>query len=138
MNLANHSEGDYEGGLGSSFRERVWACVRAVPCGKVVTYGQVAAMLGVPRAARAVGSVLHHTPAHANVPCQRVVNRFGGLAPTYGWGGMEQHKRELEADGVQVRPDYTVDLRVFQWHPEPGEWSNGALSNLNIHREAGV
>ena len=103
---------------GDDFRERVWAFVRSVPPGKVVTYGQVAAMLGAPFAARAVGSVLHHTPTSANVPCQRVVNRWGRLAPTYGWGGIEQHKGELEADGVQVRPDYTVDLETYQWWPD--------------------
>ena len=73
----------------------------------------------VPFAARAVGSVLHHTPARAGVPCQRVVNRWGRLAPTYGWGGMEQHKQELEAENVRVRPDYTVDLKQYQWWPDP-------------------
>ena len=102
-----------------SFRARVWEFVRSVPPGKVVTYGQVAAMLGVPFAARAVGSVLHHTPVWAEVPCQRVVNRWGRLAPVYGWGGMEQHKAELEAENVHVGPDYTVDLQRYQWWPEP-------------------
>jgi alkylated DNA nucleotide flippase Atl1 len=69
-------------------------------------------------AARAVGTVMHNTPARAEVPCQRVVNRWGRLAPTYGWGGFEEHKRELEAEGVEVRPDYTVDLQVYQWWPD--------------------
>ncbi|MDQ6695597.1 MAG: methylated-DNA--[protein]-cysteine S-methyltransferase [Chloroflexota bacterium] len=101
------------------FRERVWTFVRSVPPGKVVTYGQVAAMLGVPFAARAVGSVLHYTPGEAEVPCQRVVNRWGRLAPIYGWGGMEQHKVELEAEDVVVRPDFTVDLVQYQWWPSP-------------------
>ena len=99
-----------------NFRQQVWDFVRSVPPGKVVTYGQVAAILGTPRAARAVGSVLHNTPPSAQVPCQRVVNRWGRLAPTYGWGGMAQHRAELEADGVPVRPDHTVDLDQYQWH----------------------
>ncbi len=103
---------------GSDFRERVWAFVRSVPPGKVVTYGQVAAMVGVPFAARAVGSVLHYTPSAANVPCQRVVNRYGRLAPIYGWGGPEQQKRELEEEDVLVRPDFTVDLKIYQWWPD--------------------
>ena len=97
-----------------NFRDSVWEFVRSVPPGKVVTYGQVAALLGAPRAARAVGTVLYNTPRSAEVPCQRVVNRWGRLAPTYGWGGMEQHKVELEAEGVHVRPDYTVDLEKYQ------------------------
>ncbi len=99
------------------FRERVWAFVRSVPEGKVVTYGQVAAMIGAPFAARAVGSVLHHTPASAQVPCQRVVNRQGRLAPIYGWGGVEEHKRDLEAENVEVSRDYIVDLAMYQWQP---------------------
>lgn len=102
-----------------NFRDRVWAFVRSVPEGRVVTYGQIAALLGFPFAARAVGSVLHHTPASANVPCQRVVNRWGRLAPVYGWGGMEQHRSELEAEGVEVRPDFTVSLEQYQWWPDP-------------------
>lgn len=102
-----------------NFRKRVWAFVRSVPPGKVVTYGQVATMLNAPFAARAVGSVLHHTPTSAQIPCQRVVNRWGRLAPIYGWGGPEQQRRELEAEGVQVRPDLTVDLHQYQWWPDP-------------------
>ena len=103
------------------FRERVWAFVRSVPVGRVVTYGQVAAVLGTPRGARAVGMVLHNTPGNSGVPCQRVVNRWGRLAPTYGWGGPEQHRAELEAEGVEVRPDFTVDLEVYQWWPDPAD-----------------
>ncbi|MFL5734878.1 MAG: MGMT family protein [Chloroflexia bacterium] len=113
---------------GSDFRERVWAFVRSVPPGRVVTYGQVAAMLGAPFAARAVGSVLKYTPPSANVPCQRVVNRWGRLAPIYGWGGPEQQKRELEAEDVLVRPDMTVDLEQYQWWPDTG--SNPLLRDL--------
>jgi methylated-DNA-protein-cysteine methyltransferase-like protein len=108
----------------SGFRESVWAFVRSVPEGRVVTYGQVAAMLGVPFGARAVGMVLKNTPSSANVPCQRVVNRWGRLAPVYGQGGFEQHRMELEAEGVEVRPDYTVDLAVYRWEVDAGEWGD--------------
>lgn len=95
------------------FREAVWSVVRSIPRGRVMTYGQVAALTGRARAARAVGWVLHFTPAEAEVPCQRVVNRYGGLAHAYGWGGIESHKADLLADGVEVRPDYTVDLARY-------------------------
>jgi methylated-DNA-protein-cysteine methyltransferase related protein len=106
----------------SDFRERVWTFVRSVPRGRVVTYGQVAAIIGVPYGARAVGMVLKNTPGEADVPCQRVVNRWGRLAPIYGQGGFTQHKQELEDEDVEVRPDYTVDLEVYQWHPDPITW----------------
>jgi methylated-DNA-protein-cysteine methyltransferase-like protein len=102
---------------GSDFRERVYDFVRIVPEGRVVTYGQVAQLLGVPFAARAVGRALYYAPP--NVPCQRVVNRWGRLAPVYGSGGMAQHKVELEDEGVHVRPDFTVDLSTYQWWPDP-------------------
>ena len=84
----------------------------------MVTYGQIAYLLGLPRGARAVGTVLKYTPPEAHVPCQRVVNRWGRLAPVYGSGGMEQHRDELEAEGVEVRPDFTVDLEVYRWWPD--------------------
>lgn len=113
---------------GDNFRDRVWAFVRSVPEGRVVTYGQIAAFLGVPFAARAVGSVLRHTPAAANVPCQRVVNRWGRLAPVYGWGGVEQHRGELEAEGVEVRSDFTVSLERYQWWPDPVAQTPGTAS----------
>ena len=103
------STGSTFAGAGALFREQV-TLSGVVP--------QVAAMLGFPFAARAVGSVLKYTPSSAEVPCQRVVNRWGRLAPIFGWGGPEQQKIELETEGVTVRPDYTVDLEVYQWWPE--------------------
>lgn len=102
----------------SNFRERVYRLVKMVPKGKVVTYGQIALLLGIPRAARAVGWVMALTPEHLKVPCQRVIYRHGGLAKSYGYGGLRQHRKDLEADGVRVRKDYTVDLSEYQWWPE--------------------
>ena len=99
------------------FRELVWVLVRAIPRGRVMTYGQVARCLGMARGAQAVGNVMYHTPAEAGVPCQRVVNRYGGLAAAYGWGGYARHRADLEADGVEVREDHTVDLEALRWHP---------------------
>ena len=95
-----------------------------------MTYGQVAAVLGAPRSARAVGYMLHFTSEAAQVPCQRVVNRWGRLAPAYGWGGFEQHRDDLIADGVEVREDFTVDLKQYQWTPEPELVERWALENL--------
>jgi len=92
-----------------------------------MTYGQVAALLGVPRAARAVGWTLHWVQGD-EVPCQRVVNRFGGLAAGFGWGGQVTHKALLVAEGVQVREDFTVDLEIYQWWPDKSELPNLELS----------
>lgn len=113
-----------------SFRELVWDVVRSIPPGRVMTYGQIAALLGSPRAAQAVGYMLYFTPLEAEVPCQRVVNRFGGLAATYGWGGYARHKVDLVADGVEVREDYTVDLDRYRWTPDQDlaeQWALDAI-----------
>lgn len=113
-----------------NFRDLVWAVVRTIPCGCVATYGQIAALLAAPRSARAVGYMLYFTPQGANVPCQRVVNRFGGLAATYGWGGYARHRADLEADGVEVRDDYTVDLERYRWTPDQDTVEYWAMMSL--------
>lgn len=99
----------------SILRRRVYAILRSVPRGKVVTYGQLALLAGQPRAARQVGWIAH-TGGH-DLPWQRVVNRFGGLATGYR-GGRRGHRRDLQADGVRVRADLTVDLNRYQWWPD--------------------
>ena len=78
-----------------------------------MTYGQVAAQVGKPRAAQMVGWILHRAPEH--VPCQRVVNRFGGLASGYTGGGPSLQRQELEREGVHVRHDNTIDLKTYLW-----------------------
>jgi methylated-DNA-protein-cysteine methyltransferase-like protein len=99
----------------------VYKVVKAIPKGKVMTYGQIALLLGSPRASQQVGWALHWVPEEEQAPCQRVVNRFGGLASGYGWGGQQAHRADLEADEVVVREDYTVDLETYQWHPDEKE-----------------
>jgi len=99
-----------------TFRTRVQAIVRAVPRGRVVTYGQVAALAGKPRAAREVGWIA--AAGGPGIPWQRVVNRFGGLATGYT-GGRAGHRRALRREGVRVSKAFTVNLRRYQWLPEP-------------------
>lgn len=98
------------------FKQRVHDVVALVPSGRVVTYGQVAAMVGAPRAAQAVGWTAHW--GHLAVPWQRVLNRRGRLAPAYP-GGFLGHAEDLRAEGVAVREDWTVDLAAYQWFPDP-------------------
>jgi methylated-DNA-protein-cysteine methyltransferase-like protein len=99
------------------FRERVIAVVRAIPRGRVLTYGQVAFLVGTPRGARQVGRVLYQLGPLTNVPWQRVVNRFGGLS-TYKIGAGELQRRRLEAEGIRFTADGTVDLESYQWRPK--------------------
>jgi methylated-DNA-protein-cysteine methyltransferase-like protein len=85
-----------------AFFRRVYAFVRRVPKGRVVTYGQVAALLGVPRGARAVGWALRGLdPAGAaRVPWHRVVGQGGRISLREGPGGLVQRRR-LRAEGVR-------------------------------------
>ncbi|HEX2912793.1 MAG TPA: MGMT family protein [Chloroflexia bacterium] len=112
----------------SEFNDKVYQIVRSIPRGRVMTYGQVAAILGVPRAARAVGWALHWVDENLDVPCQRVVNRFGGLASGYGWGGQVAHKADLVAEEVEVSDDFTVNLDKYQWWPSPEDLPDLQLS----------
>ena len=78
-----------------SFKERVFAVVRAIPKGKILTYKQVATQAGNPRASRAVGALLR-TNFDPNIPCHRVIKSDGSLGG-YNRGAPEK-KRILESE----------------------------------------
>jgi methylated-DNA-protein-cysteine methyltransferase-like protein len=90
--------------------------VRRVPRGKVVTYGQVAALLGRPRGARAVGRALGALRGWLLqlVPWQRVVNAAGRCSRRDGFGADVQRER-LEAEGVRFGRYGRIDLRKVRW-----------------------
>jgi methylated-DNA-[protein]-cysteine S-methyltransferase len=84
------------------FDARVYEVVRRVPAGTTVTYGEVAALVGSPRAARAVGGAMSRCPLFPAVPCHRVVRAADGWS---GWGGDEAVKwRLLAAEGARLPP----------------------------------
>ena len=99
-----------------NFRERVEALVAQIPRGRVMTYGQLAALCGNARAARIVGGIAHFGDPH--LPWQRVVNKSGGLAAGYP-GGRHGHAEHLRAEGVEVVDDH-VDVQGLLWWP-PGQ-----------------
>lgn len=99
-----------------NFFNKVYNAVKRIPKGRVATYGQIAAMCGNPRAARVVGTALHRNPEPGVIPCHRVVNRFGGLAPEFAFGGKERQRLMLEEEGVAVSDDFTVDLAKYLWN----------------------
>ena len=94
--------------------EKIYEVVKQIPKGKVATYGQVAALAGNSRWARVVGYALHVNPDPEGIPCYRVVNREGRLSDAFAFGGVNQQKVLLEADGVEV-VDNHVNLDVYQW-----------------------
>ncbi len=97
------------------FKNRVFAMVAQIPKGRVMTYGQLAALAGAPWAAWEVGQIAHFGPP--KLPWQRVVNKKGGLAKGYTPGGQEAHKKDLQADGIKVTDEYTVDVEELLWWP---------------------
>ena len=98
-----------------SFAERVYLVTKQIPEGRVATYGQIARLIGEPRAARAVGNALHNNPYPVTTPCHRVVNGKGGLAKHFGFEGIERQKQLLTNENVLVSKDYRVDLKRWQW-----------------------
>lgn len=97
------------------FFEEVYAVVKQVPRGKVITYGGVARAVGSPRASRQVGWALHCNPEPGVIPCHRVVFADGGLTTGFAFGGVEVQKALLENEGVEVSGDFKVDLDKFGW-----------------------
>ena len=97
----------------TTFKEKVYELVSKIPKGKVATYGQIAALAGSPRAARAVGLLMKNNPNAPIVPCHRVVSSSGELTGYSGVGGVEGKRKMLIKEGVVFKKD-KVDLKVSQ------------------------
>lgn len=98
----------------ADFKNQVYTYVAQIPKGRVMTYGQLAALCGAAWAAWEVGQIANNGPSE--LPWQRVVNKQGGLAR--GWpGGIENHKAALEADGVYVDDEFKVNISELLWNP---------------------
>ena len=92
--------------------KRIYEAVKKIPKGCVATYGQVAAMAGEPKMARAVGNALHKNPDPDHIPCYRVVNSKGELSGAFAFGGSNEQANRLRADGIEVTGN-KVDLQKF-------------------------
>ena len=95
------------------FFEQVYALVRQVPAGCVVTYGQIATALGYPRRARMVGWAMRACPE--DVPWHRVVNSAGGLSTGPLSGGFSLQRALLEDEEVKFGNSGCIDLQVYGW-----------------------
>lgn len=107
-----------------NFKERVEMLVAQIPQGRVMTYGQLAALSGNARAARIVGGIAHF--GDPNLPWQRVVNKQGGLASGYP-GDRQGHKAALELEGYTVSDEYRVEVGKLLWWPIGYEASHREL-----------
>lgn len=93
--------------------EEVYKTIRTIPEGKVVTYGQLARMVGT-RDARKIGWALHAN-RDPDCPCHRVVNKEGRLAPNFAFDGPKEQRRRLVAEGVKFKDKAHVDLEKHIW-----------------------
>lgn len=99
-----------------SFYDLVYDVVCKIPSGKVMTYGQVAALCGSPKASRAVGYALHVNPRPGVIPCHRIVNRHGYLSGGFAFGGIDVQKNMLQQEGVFVDLEYRVNLENYLYN----------------------
>ncbi len=99
------------------FFESVYEVVKRIPPGKVATYGLVAKLVGRPRAARHVGFAMRVAPE--GLPCHRVVNHTGHLAPQDVFGSVDLQRHLLASEGIGFLPDGRIDLSKYLWNGEP-------------------
>jgi len=100
--------------MDDSFKNRVYDLVAQIPKGRVMTYGDIAAMAGQAHASRIVGGLAHFGPT--DLPWHRVVNRLGDCAAGY-YGGKEGHKQALEQEGFTVVDYRITDFTERRWRP---------------------
>lgn len=103
-------------GNGEGFAAAVYAVVAQIPPGKVLTYGRIAALAGYPGRARMVGRLMSGASTEHGLPCHRVVNSVGRLAPCWS-----QQAALLRQEGVAVRENGCVDMKKHLWSLADGE-----------------
>lgn len=107
-----------------NFYEQVYAVARAIPRGKVLNYGALAALLGRPRGARAVGYALNNPAPGTDVPWQRIVGKRGifGVSTIRSFAHAREEQVELlKAEGIQFDDQNQLILADYLWTPSPVE-----------------
>lgn len=100
-----------------TYRERVYEIVRQIPVGKVMTYGQIAIILGEGYTARTIGYVMHGADSES-VPWQRVINSQGKCSTGRLTIPLNLQQELLEVEGIVFNDSGKCDLRQLQWFPE--------------------
>lgn len=103
----------------SGFKQTVLDIISSIPEGKVMSYGQVAAAAGSPRAARQVGGVLRGLSADSPVPWWRVINNQGILSIKGNWIATKQMQKDLlEKENVKVSEAFTLDIEKYRYRKD--------------------
>ena len=98
----------------SRFAEEVYGIVAQIPRGKVVSYGQIAQILGRPHGARQVGYAMAAADGR-DLPCHRVLRADGSLAPGDAFGGIGVQRAMLLAEGITFLSDGRADMAQHRW-----------------------
>lgn len=98
----------------SKTHQRIYETVSRIPAGKVMSYGQVAAVAGLPGQARLVGYALHNLPDDSPVPWHRVLNARGKISLDMHYGPGALQRSLLENEGVEVGEDGSVIMDIYQ------------------------
>ena len=112
--------GDHRRGIVSpdvATYQRIYAIIRRIPRGRVATYGQIAALAGMPRHARQVGYALAHAPDDVVLPWHRVLNASGRVSLRARPGSDDFQHVLLEAEGVEFGLGGRIKLSKYQWVP---------------------
>lgn len=103
-----------------NFKDKVYEKVSAVPRKKLVSYGQVAAACGSPRAARQVGWMLRLLDGNNSVPWWRVINSAGEISIKGNFISTPlAQKKLIESEGIPVSQDFKIDLEKFRYYYSP-------------------
>lgn len=109
---------NYLGGIisvmDSAFKKKVYEVTRAIPKGRVATYGQLANLAGKPQAARAVGAFMRINTDAPRTPCHRVVAADGSLTGYSAGNGIPTKRAMLIKEGIHFNGE-KVDLAISQW-----------------------
>lgn len=97
-----------------SFNQKVYEIVRRIPKGYVMTYGQIARLLGKPMASRAVGYAMYAV-AEENLPCHRVVFKDGSLAKDFVFGGKDKQYLLLKSEGITFNRGRKIKMEKHLW-----------------------
>jgi len=100
-----------------NYRERVYEIVREIPAGRVMTYGQIAEILGEGYTPRTIGFVMHAADTQ-KIPWQRVINSQGACSTGKMTLPVNLQQKMLEDEGVEFNEKGRCDLKIYLWSPE--------------------
>lgn len=98
-----------------NFKQKTIKYIKAIPFGKVASYGQIAVYAGIPRAARAVGMILNKLPADTTLPWWRLVNNTGKLSIRGSIFSRDDQKSLLENEGIKFKKEHEFEIEKYRW-----------------------